>query len=247
MMRIVCGVDLDSAGSIRRLVLIGCLTLYLFNCLSAIDLPPINLIFLMPANDPIAAANYTAPAIIVALNRIREQLILPSGTDIRWVVSETLRSPMLTATNFQKVYTDENGTISAIFGGFCHDVCNILTSISAALNISYVGVDCNIDTMRERRHARPSTFVTMSYWRPSLAPLFDFLMDRFEWRRVAVLATPDEQSSYYGRTIKKSVESHENYTAFLMLCTFNETGNTTTFTKEVETILDDLTKQARGC
>lgn len=236
---------------VRGLVMmVICLTLYLSNCLSATDLPPINLIFLMPANDSKAAANFTAPAIGVALNRIKEELILPSNADIRWMVSETLRSPMLTADNFQKVYTDENQTINAIFGGFCSGVCSILSSISAALNLSYVGVDCNVDTMKLPSHKRPPTFVTMSYWRPSLAPLLNFVMESFGWTRVAVLATSDEQSSYYGRTIMDSVQSKNN-TAFLILCTLRELEENKKFTEEdlleIDRILDDMTKQARGC
>jgi len=173
----------------------------------------LNMLFLIPANTTDAIANRTAGAIVVALDTIKKRYTL-HDIELDWSLSDPQCSSSRTAKDVYKEWVDRSKTPKVIIGGFCEEVCDLLATLTYAINVPFIAIGCQTNDARNPE-AMP-TFLTMENYRPSAFPILIALMKTYNWKRLAILATSDRTSLELGLQAKVMIEDNEWRAVFIV-------------------------------
>lgn len=163
---------------------------------------PVQLYFLMAVSERSPIANNTAPAVSVAIEEIGKRSILPNYTlDWEIVYDRCDRTNTLNLFVENRVKFKNAGFIA---GGYCASVCNTLCDLTAAMNVTLLGIFCPMqDTVR----GDYPNYMSAAVWISGMVPIYVELMKKFKWKRAMVLTTVQENNYYIAWKIREEIQS----------------------------------------
>lgn len=214
--------------------------LSLFTCTAAIDTVHVKLYFLMAVSEPSPIANHTAPAVSVAIEDIGKRSILPNYTldwEIVYDQCNTTNTLSLFVENRMKF--KDAGFIA---GGYCASVCNTLCELTAALNVTYLGIFCSMDDTVRGDYPN---YMSAEVWISGMVPVYVELMKKFAWKRAMVLTTVQENNYWIAWKIREEIQSRvANSNVTIIFCHNLDTEQN--YEVDTKRALQELKKHARS-
>lgn len=214
--------------------------LSLATCDAAIDKVHVRMYFLMSVSERSPIANSTAPAISVAIEDVNIRSILPNFT-LDWEIVYD----RCDKTNTLSLFVENREKFSnagLVAGGYCSSVCNTLCELTAAINVTYLGIFCAMgDTVRRDY----PNYVSAGVWISGMVSVYVELMKKFGWRKATVLTTVDENNYWIAGKIREEILSRVgNSNITIVFCHNLDTGQD--YYKDNKEILKELKLQTRS-
>lgn len=208
---------------------------------AAVDRAPVKLYFLMSVSGRSPIANRTAPAVSAALEDIEDREILPRFS-LDWEIvyydrCDTTKTLSLFIENREKFKT-----AALIAGGYCTSVCNKLCELTAAMNVTYLGIFCAMDDTVPRKYPN---YMFAGVWISGMVPVYVELMKKFGWRRAVVLTTVEKSNYWIAWKIREEIQRRvRNCSITIVFCHNLDTEHD--YYKDTKRILAELKRQARS-
>lgn len=126
-------------------------------------------------------------AIIVGINKVRSENILPSY-DLDYVWRDTKCSAKDGLTAAMDIWSNLTD-VDVFIGGGCSVVCEPVALVSAVWNLPHISWGCNSADLSDKSKY-PTFSRTVGPW-VSLAPMMGDLIGTFGWSRAGILATTE--------------------------------------------------------
>ena len=144
--------------------------------------------------------------IVVGIEEVERRQLLP-GFKIDWKWRDTYCQPRQGLAVAVDLWSEFDGNLDAYIGGGCSVVCEPVALLSAAFNLPYISFGCTSDTL-SNKYNYPTFTRSVGTW-VSLAPMFDQMADKLEWKRLGIVTTTENIMQLTANAIKLEMENHE--------------------------------------
>ncbi len=163
----------------------------------------LNMGVLLPWTNDWELGPYMGSGVVVGIQEVYKRQLLP-GYEIAWDWRDTYCKPRQGLAMAVELWSVFDGNLDAFIGGGCSVVCEPVALLSAAFNLPYTSFGCTSDTL-SNKYNYPTFTRAVGTW-VSLAPMFDYFADEYDWKTLGIVTTTENIMQLTANAIKLQME-----------------------------------------